>query len=137
MIDRMGQRLSESLGSTITQALAPLAPATQSVAPVGVRSIPITQEEENVVPSGDLFDITPSAPVIPSHNVADSSDSDSDSDSGNRKPSERKTKRKRWAEKLYDYLPDVARPVVPTPDDSNVWWGTSTSSPCIRVLRLC
>ena len=48
----------------------------------------------------------------------------SDSEKGT-KSSERKSKRRKWCAKMFDYLPDVARPAAPVPDKSDAFGGAA------------
>ena len=128
VMSKIGDQMSKSLTTSMSLALAPLLRATQSVAPVEVSAIPITQAEEDVVPSGPLNDPPPPASTThhSSHEVEGSSDSDSGSESSDKKSGERKSNRKRWIGKIFDFLDGVDKPEQPVPDKAvKNWWGRS------------
>ena len=149
MFSSMSKNLSQSIGSVIAEAIAPL--ATQSIAPAPIRRIPITEVVESVVPSGTLPKTAPrvptpkvpsqaaprKAPVVPQaelvlpsvvhqpqENVSSESDSDSDNEKSN-KSGERKTRRRKWCSKMFDYLPDIEKPESSVSNDKDPFWGST------------
>lgn len=88
-----------------------------------------------VSPRGLVPPPIPPAPILPessslespAHTQSDRHMSDSDSEGdGGVKIDQRKTAKRSWAGKMFDYLPDVDRPTVQEPDKADSWWGMKT-----------
>ena len=141
--------LTGRINSAVTNAMQSLKTTTQSVAPEALKSIPMDSVvEERVLPTAAIVTRVqhPPAPIpqvvpvavptiqsqetstsYPHETISSDSDSDSDSEKGPQS-NLRKTKRRKWVPKVYDYLPDLVRPTVPVADKSDEWWGSTPKS---------
>ena len=96
------------------QAAQPVQPAPSIVAPAPVVPVRIPPP----VPAAPVLPMSPSA----GSPLRDMSDSDSEGEGGS-KIDQRKSAKRSWAGKMFDYLDDVQRPAVQEPDKTDSWWG--------------
>ena len=149
-MEQMMDCLVGRIDTAVSKAMQSQKTTTQSVAPEAVKSIPMGQMVEEMLhprapavprlpnPPAPSIRVDPEAvPPTQSRGASSSypsretlsSDSDSDSDSEKGPHANvRKSRRRKWVPKVYDYLPDLTKPIIPVAGKSDQWWGVTPKS---------